>query len=91
MNSQNELSNGKLDEAAGGLTREKILKKTLPGLKNDDTSTLRAYGNEHVRLQNAEKSLISQNNNLKNELDSARNKAIAAQKEGNNFMNSLGF
>ena len=91
MNSQNELSNEKLDKAAGGLTREKTLKETLPGLKNDDTSTLRAYGNEHVRLQNSEKSLTSQNNNLNNELNSARNKAIAAQKEGNNFMNSLGF
>lgn len=91
MNNQNKLSNEKLDKAAGGLTREKTLKETLPGLKNDDKSTLRAYGNEHVRLQNAEKSLISQNNNLNNELNSARNKAIAAQKEGNNFMNSLGF
>jgi len=90
MNSQNELSNEKLDKAAGGLTREKTLKKTLH-IKNDHTSTLKAYGDEHVRLQNAEKSLISQNNNLKNELDFARNKEIAAQKEGNNFMNSLGF
>lgn len=84
MNNQNKLSNGKLDKVAGGLTRESKLKETLPGLKNDDTSTLRAYGNEHVRLQDAEK-------DLSGKLNSARNNEIAAQKAGNNFMNSLGF
>ena len=84
MNNKNGLSNEKLNKAAGGLTRESTLKKTLPGLPNDDTSTLKAYGDEHVRLQNAEK-------DLSRKLNSARNNEISAQKAGNDFMNSLEF
>lgn len=91
MNNQNKLSNENLDKAAGGLTRESTLKETLPGLANDDTDTLKNYGNEHVRLKNAEKDLKSQNADLGRKLNSARNNEIAAQKAGNNFMNSLGF
>ena len=91
MNNKNSLSDEKLNKAAGGLTKESTLKENLPGLENDETETLKAYGDEHSRLQKAERDLTNKNANLNNELASAKNKEIAAQKEGNKFMTCLGF
>lgn len=90
MNNKNALSDEKLNKAAGGMTRESVLKETLPGLANDETETLKAYGNEHSRLQKAEIDLTNKNANLNNELASAKNKEIAAKNAGNDFMASLG-
>lgn len=89
MASSSNLSKEKLDRVAGGLTRESTLKRTLPGLANDDTSTLEAYGKEHVRLQNAERNLKTRNEALQSQLDAANAQNTANKHSDAGFMNRI--